>query len=114
MGQRLFRAKTKTRSGGIPFEIPQERDLPERLDAGLEAIYVAFGIGWDDMAGADHRPRSGRGSDMACKRVLVQLMPGEAEAQGLLDRQGKSKDAVHAVSLWLASGINCAQNQSSE
>src|SRR3989475_12934523 len=58
MGQRLFRAKTKIRSGGIPFEIPQERDLPERLDAVLEAIYAAFGLGWDDMAGA--RP-PGRG-----------------------------------------------------
>ena len=49
MGQRLFRAKTKIRDGGIQFEIPQERDLPERLDAVLEAIYAAFGIGWDDM-----------------------------------------------------------------
>ncbi|HUE55675.1 MAG TPA: sigma factor, partial [Candidatus Udaeobacter sp.] len=47
MGQRLFRAKTKIRDGGIQFEIPQERDLPERLDAVLEAIYAAFGIGWD-------------------------------------------------------------------
>src|SRR5256884_9307226 len=50
MGQRLFRAKTKIRSGGIPFEIPPERDLPERLDAVLEAIYAAFGLGWADMA----------------------------------------------------------------
>ena len=57
MGQRLFRAKTKIRSGGIPFEIPPERDLPERLDAVLEAIYGAFGLGWDDMAGADQRGR---------------------------------------------------------
>ena len=57
MGQRLFRAKTKIRSGGIPFEIPQEGDLPERLDAVLEAIYAAFGIGWDDMAGVDQRGR---------------------------------------------------------
>ena len=84
MGQRLFRAKTKMRTGGIPFEIPQERDLPERLDAVLEAIYAAFGIGWDDMAGADQR-----GSDLAeealwLARVLLQLMPGEAEVQGLL------------------------------
>ena len=51
MGQRLFRAKTKIRDGGIPFEIPEERDLPARLAAVLEAIYAAFGIGWDDMFG---------------------------------------------------------------
>src|SRR5260370_38656371 len=51
MGQRLARAKTKIRDGGIRFEIPQERELPQRLDAVLEAIYAAFGIGWDDMAG---------------------------------------------------------------
>ena len=53
MGQRLFRAKTKIRSGGIPFEVPQTKDLPERLEAVLQAIYAAFGIGWDDMVGAD-------------------------------------------------------------
>src|SRR2546429_9424975 len=62
MGQRLFRAKTKIRSGGIPFEIPQQRDLPERLDAVLEAIYAAFGIGWDHMAaGACRRGRAAGG-----------------------------------------------------
>ena len=51
MGQRLVRAKTKIRDGGIRFEIPHERELPQRLDAVLEAIYAAFCIGWDDMAG---------------------------------------------------------------
>jgi predicted RNA polymerase sigma factor len=84
MGQRLFRAKTKIRSGGIPFEIPQERDLPERLDAVLEAIYAAFGIGWDDMAGADQRGRNLAEEAMWLARVLLQLMPGEAEVLGLL------------------------------
>src|SRR5882762_6741008 len=84
MGQRLFRAKTKIRSGGIPFEIPQQRDLPERLDAVLEAIYAAFGIGWDDMAGADQRGRDLAEEAMWLARVLLQLMPGEAEVQGLL------------------------------
>ncbi len=84
MGQRLFRAKTKIRSGGIPFEIPQERDLPERLDAVLEAIYAAFGMGWDDMAGADQRGRDLAEEAVWLARVLLQLMPGEAEAQGLL------------------------------
>jgi predicted RNA polymerase sigma factor len=84
MGQRLFRAKTKIRTGGIPFEIPQERDLPERLDAVLEAIYAAFGMGWDDMAGADQRGRDLAEEAMWLARVLLQLMPGEAEVQGLL------------------------------
>ncbi|MGH9405459.1 MAG: RNA polymerase sigma factor [Terriglobia bacterium] len=84
MGQRLFRAKIKIRSGGIPFEIPQRRDLPERLDAVLEAIYAVFGIGWDDMVGADQRGRNLAEEAMWLARVLLQLMPGEAEVQGLL------------------------------
>src|SRR6516164_2786604 len=84
MGQRLFRAKTKIRSGGIPFEIPQECDLPERLDAVLEAIYAAFGIGWDDMVGADQRGRDLAEEAIWLARVLLQLLPGEAEIQGLL------------------------------
>ena len=84
MGQRLSRAKTKIRSGGIPFEIPQERDLPERLEAVLEAIYAAFGIGWDDMAGADQRGRNLAEEALWLARVLLQLMPGEAEVPGLL------------------------------
>ena len=78
MGQRLFRAKTKIRSGGIPFEIPQERDLPDRLDSVLEAIYAAFGIGWDDMAGTDQRGRDLAEEAVWLARVLLQLMPGEA------------------------------------
>ena len=84
MGQRLFRAKTKIRSGGIPFEIPEARDLPERLAAVLEAIYAAFGIGWDDMAGAEQRGRDLAEEAIWLARVLLQLMPGEAEVQGLL------------------------------
>src|SRR5712671_4533393 len=84
MGQRLFRAKIKIRSGGIPFEIPQEPDLPERLDAVLEAIYAAFGIGWDDMAGTDQRGRDLAEEAIWLARVLLQLMPTEAEVQGLL------------------------------
>jgi RNA polymerase sigma-70 factor (ECF subfamily) len=84
MGQRLVRAKTKIRDGGILFEIPQERDLPERLDAVLEAIYAAFGISWDDMFGIDQRGRDLAEDAVWLARVLLQLMPGEAEVQGLL------------------------------
>src|SRR5258706_2642152 len=84
MGQRLFRAKTKIRSGGIPFEIPQLPDLPERLDAVLEAIYAAFGIGWDDMAGADQRGRGLADESMLVAPVLLRFNPRGAENVRLL------------------------------
>jgi len=84
MGQRLVRAKTKIRDGGIQFEIPQEHELPQRLDAVLEAIYAAFGIGWDDMAGTDQRGRDLAEEAIWLARVLLQLMPSEAEVRGLL------------------------------
>lgn len=84
MGQRLVRAKTKIRDAGIQFEIPQKRELPQRLDAVLEAIYAAFGIGWDDMAGADQRGRDLAEEGIWLARVLLQLMPGEPEVRGLL------------------------------
>jgi predicted RNA polymerase sigma factor len=84
MGQRLVRAKTKIRDGGIQFEVPQERELPQRLDAVLEAIYAAFGIGWDDMAGVDQRGRDLAEEAIWLARVLLQLVPREAEVRGLL------------------------------
>jgi predicted RNA polymerase sigma factor len=88
MGQRLVRAKTKIRDGGIRFEVPQERELPQRLDAVLEAIYAAFGLGWDDMAGSaagiDLRGRDLAEEAIWLARVLLQLMPNEAEVRGLL------------------------------
>jgi predicted RNA polymerase sigma factor len=84
MGQRLVRAKTKIRDGGIQFEVPQERELSRRIDAVLEAIYTAFGIGWDDMAGIDQRGRDLAEEAIWLGRVLLQLMPAEAEVRGLL------------------------------
>jgi predicted RNA polymerase sigma factor len=100
MGQRLVRAKTKIRQGGIPFEIPDHRDLPQRLDAVLEAIYAAFGIGWDDMLGAEPHGRSLAEEAIWLARVLLQLMPDQAEVQGLLAlmlyceaRRGARRDA---------------------
>jgi RNA polymerase sigma-70 factor (ECF subfamily) len=84
MGQRLVRAKTKIRDGGIRFEVPQVPELPQRLDAVLEAIYAAFGIAWDDVAGVDQRGRDLAEEAIWLARVLLQLMPAEAEVRGLL------------------------------
>ena len=84
MGQRLVRAKTKIRDAGIQFEIPDKRELPNRLEAVLEAIYAGFGIGWDDMAGIDQRGRDLTEETIWLARVLLELMPEEPEIHGLL------------------------------
>src|SRR5712692_1106880 len=84
MGQRLVRAKRKIRETGIPFQVPEAHELPHRLGTVLEAIYAAFGIGWDDMAGVDQRGRDLAEEAIWLARVLLQLMPGEAEVRGLL------------------------------
>src|SRR5205814_1140374 len=84
MGQRLVRAKTKIRDGGIRFEVPEREQLPPRLDAVLEAIYAAFGIGWDHMAGADQHGHGLAEEAIWLARVLHQLLLGEAEIHGLL------------------------------
>jgi RNA polymerase sigma-70 factor (ECF subfamily) len=84
MGQRLVRAKTKIRDGGIRFEVPEKSQLPQRLDAVLEAIYATFGIGWDDLVGADQRGQGLAQEATWLARVLLQLMPSEPEIQGLL------------------------------
>lgn len=84
MSQRLVLAKAKIRDAGIAFEVPEDGELPPRLDAVFEAIYAAYGSGWEDAAGAD--PRRSRLADEAIRlaRMLVQLTPSEPEARGLL------------------------------
>ena len=57
MSQRLVRAKAKIKLAGIGFEVPGPKDLDERLEAVMEAIYAAFSSGWDDAPGGDPRGR---------------------------------------------------------
>ena len=84
MGQRLSRAKARIRDAGIAFEIPDHPALPARLDAVLDAIYAAYGTGWDDVAGSDPR-RGGLAQEAVwLVRTLLQLLPDEPEARGLL------------------------------
>jgi RNA polymerase sigma-70 factor (ECF subfamily) len=84
MGQRLVRAKTKIREAKIPFSIPAERERPARLEAVLEAIYAAFGLGWDAATGADARAQELTVEALWLARLLVQLLPDEPEPRGLL------------------------------
>jgi predicted RNA polymerase sigma factor len=84
MGQRLSRAKTKIRDARIRFELPDASELPQRLEAVLEAIYAAYGSSWDDVAGADARRRGLGAEALELGRLVVRLMPDEPEALGLL------------------------------
>ena len=84
MGQRLVRAKRRIRDAGIAFAIPEAEAIPERLSAVLSAIYAAYGTAWDDMAGADRRLAGLADEAIWLARLIVQLVPDEPEALGLL------------------------------
>jgi RNA polymerase sigma-70 factor (ECF subfamily) len=84
MSQRLVRAKTKIRHAGIPFEVPEAHELPGRLEAVLQAIYAAYGSGWQDAAGADPRARGLADEAIWLARVLRACLPDEPEVRGLL------------------------------
>src|SRR5450432_2606649 len=84
MGQRLSRAKTKIRLARIRFEVPATEELLSRLDAVLEAVYAAYGSGWEDLAGADPRRKGLSKEAVDLGRLLAQLMPNEPEVLGLL------------------------------
>jgi RNA polymerase sigma-70 factor (ECF subfamily) len=84
MGQRLVRAKTKIRQARIAFEIPDASLLQQRLSAVLNAIYAAYGDGWEDAAGADAHRIGLADEAVWLARVLRELLPDEPEVRGLL------------------------------
>jgi RNA polymerase sigma-70 factor (ECF subfamily) len=100
MGQRLVRAKAKIKEAGIPFSIPERGEMQARVEAVLEAIYAAFTEGWTNPAGDDfHRRELAEEAIWLC-RLVVDFLPGEAEALGLLSlmlhleaRRGARRDA---------------------
>ena len=84
MRQRLVRAKSKIRQAGIPFEVPEREELPERLESVLDAIYAVFSEGWSDPAGSEARRRNLAEEGIWLGRLVVSLLPDEPEALGLL------------------------------
>lgn len=81
MGQRLVRAKNRIREAGVPFEIPEREELPQRLAAVLDAVYAAYTKGWNELSDGVE--------DLADEaiwlaRLIVSLLPDEPEAKGML------------------------------
>ena len=84
MSQRLVRTKNKIRDAAIPFRIPDPPEWSERLSFVLDAIYAAYTTGWESLPDAASTHHAMATEAIALGRLLIQLMPREPEAHGLL------------------------------
>ncbi|MFW3613609.1 RNA polymerase sigma factor [Billgrantia antri] len=84
LAQRLVRAKAKIRDAGIPFEVPDDAALGERLEAVLAVIYLIFNEGYAASFGDDWVRGDLSAEAIRLGRMLVRLLPAEREARGLL------------------------------
>ena len=83
IAQRIVRAKTKIRETRIPYEVPLEKELPDRLDAVLRVIYLVFNEGYSASSGDSLTRHDLSGEAIRLGRLLIELLP-EPEAVGLL------------------------------
>jgi RNA polymerase sigma-70 factor, ECF subfamily len=79
MAKRLVRAKYKIKAAKIPYRVPEEADLPERLRSVLSVLYLIYNTGLDGP-----ERNSLRSEAIRLARALVELLPDEPEAAGLL------------------------------
>jgi RNA polymerase sigma-70 factor (ECF subfamily) len=83
LAQRIVRAKAKIRDARIPYQVPTEAQLPERLDAVLRVVYLVFNEGYAASSGTSLTRHDLSGEAIRLGRLLVDLLP-EPEAIGLL------------------------------
>jgi len=84
LAQRLVRAKRKIRDAGIPYRVPDDHALPERLDGVLRVLYLVFNEGYGASSGDRLVRRELSAEAIRLGRVLTSLMPDEPEVLGLL------------------------------
>jgi len=84
MAQRLVRAKAKIRDAGIPYRVPGEEDLAERLEGVLSVVYLIFNEGYAASSGQDLVRDDLCAEAIRLGRLLVALLPAESESRGLL------------------------------
>jgi RNA polymerase sigma-70 factor (ECF subfamily) len=83
LAQRIVRAKAKIRETPIPYEVPTPQELPERLDAVLQVIYLVFNEGYSAAAGTNVTRAELTAEAIRLGRLLAELQP-EPEVIGLL------------------------------
>src|SRR5712692_2727165 len=83
LAQRIVRAKAKIRNARIPYEVPSETDLPDRLDAVLRVVYLVFNEGYSASSGASLTRHDLSSEAIRLGRLLLELLP-EPEVVGLL------------------------------